>query len=207
MTQAYCALVQVGFARSARSFGAESSRPVTHRTGAAGRRRREDPRRRRVSSPVRAIPATQGGGPLVRTAHSARAAIGAVGAIFALAGNVLASTPGADVRLTHDNPGSSGYVSDYTLVTGTPYTDATLTECSRSRGRENEPAIVVDPRNTNVLVGSSNDYCGVYNNGSDAEGAPIPSGPIWLGYYRSENGGASFTSSLVPGFPGAPSPY
>jgi hypothetical protein len=32
-----------------------------------------------------------------------------------------------------------------------------------------------------VLVGSSNDYCGVYNNGVDAFGAPIPSGPIWLG--------------------------
>jgi hypothetical protein len=32
-------------------------------------------------------------------------------------------------------------------------------------------------------------------------------GSIWLGYYRSENGGASFTSSLVPGYPGDTSPY
>jgi len=143
----------------------------------------------------------------VRTVHSARAAIAAVGVTFALAGNVLASTPGTDVRLTNDNPGGSGYVSDYTLVTGTPYTDATLDECSRSRGRENEPAIAVDPRNTNVLVGSSNDYCGVYNAGVDADGAPIPSGPIWLGYYRSENGGTTFTSSLVPGYPDDASPY
>ncbi len=53
-----------------------------------------------------------------------------------------------------------------------------------------------------MLVGSSNDYCAVYNDGDDADGAPIPSGPIWLGYYRSEDGGGAFTSSLVPGYPG-----
>ena len=119
----------------------------------------------------------------------------------------LASTPGADVRLSNDAPTTPGYVSDYTLTTGTPYTDATLTECSRSRGRENEPSVAVNPRNTQVIVGSSNDYCGVYNNGVDEFGAPIPSGPIWLGYYRSQNGGASFTSSLVPGYPDDTSPY
>jgi hypothetical protein len=65
----------------------------------------------------------------------------------------------------------------------------------------------MDPRNRNVIVGSSNDYCGVYNDGVDDFGAPIASGPVWLGYYRSETGGASFTSSLVPGYPGDTSPY
>jgi hypothetical protein len=112
----------------------------------------------------------------------------------------------ADVRLTNDNA-AGGYVSVYTLATGNPYTDATLTECSRSRGRQNEPAVAVDPRDTRVLIGSSNDYCGVYNDGADANGAPIPSGPVWLGYYRSEDGGRSFQSSLVPGYPGDTSPY
>ena len=121
-------------------------------------------------------------------------------------GSAIASTPGGDVRLTNDYPGG-GYVSAYTLATGNPYTDATLQECSRARGRQNEPAVAVDPRNTSVLIGSSNDYCGVYNNGVDANGAPIPSGPVWLGYYRSENGGASFQSSLVPGYPGDTSPF
>src|SRR5882724_5479030 len=114
-------------------------------------------------------------------------------------GVALASTPGADVRLTHDN---SSYVSDDQLVGASNYTDATLQECSRSRGRQNEPAVAIDPRNSGVIVGSSNDYCGVYNDGVDANNAPIPSGPIWLGYYRSENGGGSFVSSLVPGYPG-----
>jgi len=111
----------------------------------------------------------------------------------------------ADVRLTNDFGG--GYVSTYTIATGNPYTDPTLLECSRSRGRQNEPAVAVDPRDTRVLIGSSNDYCGVYNDGEDANGAPIASGPVWLGYYRSENGGASFRSSLVPGYPDDTSPY
>jgi hypothetical protein len=131
---------------------------------------------------------------------------------FAAGGLLLTMTtatasPGTDVRLSNDSVASGGYVSSYTLATGVPYTDATLDECSRSKGRQNEPAVAVDPRNTSVLIGSSNDYCGVYNNGSDANGAPIPSGPIWLGYYRSQNSGASFVSSLVPGYPDDTSPY
>ena len=131
----------------------------------------------------------------------------ALTAALMVSSGAAASTPGADVRLSNDAPTTPGYVSDYTLTTGTPYTDATLSECSRSRGRENEPSVAVNPRNTQVLVGSSNDYCGVYNDGVDEFGAPIPSGPIWLGYYRSQNGGASFTSSLVPGYPEDTSPY
>src|SRR5512132_1010874 len=133
--------------------------------------------------------------------------------VVALAG---ASTPGADVRLTNDchpdvTPPSTGatatcgvgYVSAYTLATGNAYTDQTLNEGTVSRGRENEPAVAVDPRDTSVLLGSSNDYCGVYNRGVLAGAV----GPIWLGYYRSQNGGSSFTSSLVPGYPDDTSPY
>jgi hypothetical protein len=118
----------------------------------------------------------------------------------------LAATPGPDVRLTNDGGPTPGYVSNYTQVTGVPYTDATLTECSRARGRQNEPAVAIDPRNTSVIVGSSNDYCGVYNATAD-DGTPLAIGPIWIGNYRSQNGGASFVSSLVPGYPGDTSPY
>jgi hypothetical protein len=117
------------------------------------------------------------------------------------------SSAGVDVRLSNDAPTTSGYVSNYTAVTGTAYADATLTECSGSRGRQNEPSVAVNPRNPEVIVGSSNDYCGVYNDGVDADGAPLPVGPIWLGYYRSENGGGSFQSSLIPGYPGDTSPF
>src|SRR5215213_2543099 len=132
--------------------------------------------------------------------------VGALALAFGvLVGVAAASTPGADVRLTHD-ANDPGYVSAYTLATGTPYTDRTLAECSRSRGRQNEPAVAIDPRNASVVLGSSNDYCGVYNR-ADADGNPVPTGPIWLGYYRSENGGTSFVSSLVPGYPDDTSPY
>jgi len=117
----------------------------------------------------------------------------------------FASTPGADVKLTHD-ANDPGYFSSYTIATGVPYTDRTLAECSRARGRQNEPAVGVDPRNPQVILGSSNDYCGVYNQ-TDADNNPVPAGPIWLGYYRSENAGTSFTSSLVPGYPDDRSPY
>src|SRR6266446_6315722 len=108
-----------------------------------------------------------------------------------------------NVRLTNDFSG--GYVSAYTLATGVPYTDTVLNECSISRGRQNEPAVAVDPRNTSVLIGSSNDYCGVFDTSINA--VPVALGPVWLSYYRSENGGASFQSSLVPGYPQDQSPY
>ena len=116
------------------------------------------------------------------------------------------SIPGVDVRLTNDDPSLSGYVSAYTLGTGNAYTDSTLDECSISRGRQNEPAVEVDPRNPNVLIGSSNDYCPVYAPpGDPTTGSAI--GPVWLGYYRSEDGGKSFVSSLVPGYPADTSPF
>jgi len=106
-------------------------------------------------------------------------------------------------RLTNDNGANGGYISDYTLVTGNTYTDAVLTACSQSRGRQNEPAVAVDPRDTRVIVGSSNDYCPVFAS----DGTFIGLGDVWLGYYRSENMGLSFKSSLVPGYQGDQSPY
>jgi hypothetical protein len=132
-------------------------------------------------------------------------AIAVVGAMVALVSNAFGSTPGADVRLSQD-ASAGGYVSAYTLGTGNAYTDPTLQECSISRGRQNEPAVGVDPRDTRVIIGSSNDYCGVYAPPGDPT-TGNPAGPIWLGYYRSENSGSSFVSSLVPGYPGDVSPF
>ena len=128
------------------------------------------------------------------------AIVGVLAAALFAVGVAGASTPGTDVRLTNDD---TAYVSNYTLATGIAYTDQTLAECSISKGRQNEPAVAVDPRDANVLLGSSNDYCGVYNRGA-AAGAV---GPVWLGYYRSLDGGGSWTSSLVPGYPDDTSPY
>ncbi len=130
-------------------------------------------------------------------------AIAGAFALLCLTGIPAAQASPPNARLTNDAPGLGGYVSDYTLVTGQSYTDAMLSACSRSRGRQNEPAVAVDPRNPRVIVGSSNDYCGVFAE----NGAFIGLGSVWLGYYRSENAGASFVSSLVPGYPGDASPY
>src|SRR3954449_2698304 len=96
--------------------------------------------------------------------------VAAVGTAVAVTGLVAtASTPGADVRLTNDQPGGTGYVSNYNINNpGSPVAkDDTLTACSTARGRQNEPAVAIDPRNTQVIVGSANDYCGVYNDGVD----------------------------------------
>ena len=52
--------------------------------------------------------------------------LGALALAFSVVvGVAAASTPGADVRLTHD-ANDPGYISSYTIATGTPYTDATL---------------------------------------------------------------------------------
>src|SRR3954451_10538404 len=123
-------------------------------------------------------------------------------AALMIVGIAGASTPGADSRLTNDcHPDAgcgAGYVSAYTLATGNAYTDQTLGECTISHGRQNEPAVAVDPRNTSLLLGSSNDYCGVYNRGALAGAI----GPIWLGYYRLRHRGLSRPSPLLPGPPG-----
>ena len=93
------------------------------------------------------------------------------------------AAPTGDVRVTDHTYTSSG----------TPgYTDSILQACSVSRGRKNEPTVAIDPRNPNVVLGSSNDYCGVYQ---DVDGVPQPIGPIWLGYYRSTDGGAAGRST------------
>src|SRR5947208_13094510 len=131
------------------------------------------------------------------------AAVTLIAAAVVIGGIASAFNPDPERRLTNDDPALSGYVSGYTLATGLPYTDPILTACSKSRGRQNEPAVAVDPRNTDVIIGSSNDYCGVFA----ADGTFIGVGVVWMGYYRSENGGASFTSSLIPGYPGDSSPY
>jgi hypothetical protein len=138
----------------------------------------------------------------------------AMGALaLVIASGVPASVPGGDVRLSNDclvdpgdpltDPGAlppacpgGGYVSAWTLAhPDDPVSDDVLDSCSISHRQQNEPAIGVDPRDTRVLIGSANDYCGV--DVSD----------VWLGYYRSEDGGRSFQSSLVPGYPGDATPF
>ena len=141
--------------------------------------------------------------PGLRHRASRLGVLAATGATLLLsASTVLASSPGADVRLSNDFPGG-GYVSADDLAGLPHYTDATLDECSRARGRQNEPALAIDPRDSRVMIGSANDYCGVFNDGVDADGAPIAvrSDLARLLPLRERRARAS-SSSLVPGYPG-----
>src|SRR5947208_15813868 len=116
--------------------------------------------------------------PTLRHRASRLGVLAATAATFLLsASTVMASSPGADVRLSNDTPGG-GYVSADDIAGLPHYSDGTLDECSRARGRQNEPALAIDPRNSQAMIGSSNDYCRVLNDGDDSEGAPIPSGPV-----------------------------
>jgi hypothetical protein len=91
----------------------------------------------------------------------------------------------ADTRVTNDGtPGS------YSRYDGS--VDATMASCSTGRRTQNEPSVAVDPRNPAIMVAGSNDYCAEIENGS---------GNVWAGYYRSTNGGATWSNSLVPGYP------
>src|SRR5262249_38996982 len=74
--------------------------------------------------------------------------------------------------------------------TGT-YTDAVLLRCGTDRRMQNEPTLAIDPRNTNVWASGANDYCTVPT-----------AGDAWAGFYRSTDGGTTWTDSLLPGYNG-----
>jgi hypothetical protein len=95
----------------------------------------------------------------------------------------------ADTLVTNDATGS------YARYDGT--VDATMASCSTGRRTQNEPSVAVDPANSQIMVAGSNDYCAEIENGS---------GNVWAGYYRSTDGGASWSNSLVPGYPADDSP-
>jgi hypothetical protein len=88
-----------------------------------------------------------------------------------------------DGRVTNDDTAGSYVRSD-------GGTDETMERCSEGRRQQNEPTVAVDPSDTDVVVAGSNDYC-----------ASIVNGEVWAGYYRSEDGGATWTNSLLPGYP------
>jgi hypothetical protein len=116
----------------------------------------------------------------MRRGSAARAALVVA---FAAAGSSAQAQ--ADTRVTRDaTPGS------YVRYDGVA--DATMLSCSTGRRTQNEPSVAVDPRNPMIVVAGSNDYCAEIQNGS---------GNVWAGYYRSTNGGATWSNSLVPGYP------
>jgi hypothetical protein len=112
-----------------------------------------------------------------------RSAAGFVAAVVLMAAGPV-GVAAADTRVTNDTNGS------YARYDGA--VDATMLSCSTGRRTQNEPSVAVDPRNPSIMVAGSNDYCAEIQNGS---------GNVWAGYYRSTNGGATWSNSLVPGYP------
>ena len=110
--------------------------------------------------------------------------------LIAVVGLVMAGpvgSAGADTRVTRDNVAGS-----YQRYDGG--SDDTMASCSLGRRTQNEPSVAVDPSDPDheVMVAGSNDYCAEIENGS---------GNVWAGYYRSVDGGATWSNSLVPGYP------
>ncbi len=97
-------------------------------------------------------------------------------------GTLLAQTPGQSVNI----------VSGTTLPGGDPYLQ-----------RQNEPSVGVSTRNPQHLLAGANDYRTV-----DMPGLPDDeeTGDSWVGLYSSLDGGATWRSTLVPGYPQDASP-
>jgi hypothetical protein len=105
-----------------------------------------------------------------------------------------AQSAGANIRVTLDN-GTNGPYSSADQLAGGSYTDAVLQRCGLDRRMQNEPTLAIDPRNESVWTSGSNDYCTVPT-----------AGDAWAGFYRSTDGGANWTDSLLPGYAGDTSP-
>ena len=68
--------------------------------------------------------------------------------------------------------------------------DATTLACSTNNRQQNEPAAAVSPTQPAKMTAGANDYCPVPTNGD-----------AWAGFYFSSDGGATWTNSLLPGYP------
>jgi hypothetical protein len=112
-------------------------------------------------------------------------------ALFALVALGFAAAAQADVEIT-----------DQAYVRHDGGTDATIADCNSDattptaggdgsgERQQNEPTAAVDPLNPNHMTAGANDYCPVQTIGD-----------AWAGFYYSSDGGASWTNSLLPGYP------
>jgi hypothetical protein len=115
--------------------------------------------------------------------------VAAAAAAFSSVAAYGAPTTPPNVRVTND-AASISYMSADQLAGGA-YTDAVLQRCGQDRRMQNEPTLALDPRNPSVRTSGSNDYCTIPNTGD-----------AWAGFYRSNDSGATWTDSLLPGYKG-----
>lgn len=86
------------------------------------------------------------------------------------------ATQGTDVKVTNDNNNVDG---------GTPNPSF-----DTQNRQSNETTVAISPANPNIVAAGGNDYRMV-----------TVSGDVWLGVYVSDNGGATWFNTFVPGFP------
>jgi hypothetical protein len=82
----------------------------------------------------------------------------------------------------------------YIKANGRP-PDAATIACSTNNRQQNEPTVAINPTAPTRLTSGANEYCTV----------PV-TGNSWAGFYYSADGGANWTNSLLPGYPGDASP-